>query len=230
LQIAAKRAQKMLWARSKDVLDLSGGNVLMFLSLCQHIWASWLRSLPRDMSWSEDRSLPCIDSPYTQSEGIEEASDRWYDKIKEEQGGDARRRFISFLGKKFRNQLRADKKMSYPGHNGFSLSIHDIEENPDVSEKLQDATAFGFLIERKHTPKVKGLGECKKWYLHPILSPHFQIPATHTKEPIYAKAKQVREWLQEALILPYPVKNTTTTKGINNKQIKSDSPDEIDIC
>lgn len=172
----------------------------MFLSLCQHIWASWLRSLPRDTDWTQT-VVPCIDDPYIQTEGIEEASDRWYDKIKEEQGGDARRRFISVLGNEFRNKLRADKRMSYPGHNGFSLSLRELETDPEVYERLQDATAFGFLIERKHTPKNRRLGECKKWYLHPVLSPHFQIPATHTKEPIYAKVQQVREWLEKAFVL-----------------------------
>ena len=63
LQIAAKRSQKMIWARKDDILDLAGGNVLMFLSLCQHIWAAWLRSLPRDTNWSDD-TLPLIHDPY----------------------------------------------------------------------------------------------------------------------------------------------------------------------
>jgi hypothetical protein len=230
LQIAAKRAQKMLWARSKDLVDLSGGNILVFLSLCQHIWASWLRSLPRDTDWYEDKSLPCIDNPYVQNEGIEEASDRWYDKIKEEPGGDARRRFISVLGNEFRNRLRADKKMSYPGHNGFSLSVYDLENNPDISESLLDATAFGFLLERKHTPKNKNIGECRKWYLHPVLSPHFQIPVARTKEPIYAKPQRIREWLQKALVLPSSNKSVNATETTNRKKDQLGESDETDIC
>ena len=200
LQVAATRAQKMIWARRKDVLDLSGGNILIFLSICQHIWTAWLRSLPRDTNW-KDASMPCIDDIYIQSEGIEEASDRWYDKIREEPDGDSRRRFVSFLGTYFRNQLRSDKKMSYPGHNGISLSIAELENDPEVYNKLQDASAYGVMVDIKHTPKTKGRGESRKWYLHSILSPHFQIPAIHTKEPKYVKVSQVRAWLEKAKVL-----------------------------
>ncbi len=200
LQIAAKRAQKLIWARKKDVIDLSGGNILVFLSMAQHIWAGWLRTQPRDSNWNEN-SLPCIENPYIQSEGIEEASDRWYDKIKEEPEGDSRRRFASFLGLLFRNGLRSDKKMSYPGHNGISLALEDLESDPEVYEKLQDACAYGVMLDMKHTPKTKTRGESRKWYLHPIFAPHFQIPAMHTKEPMYVNTKRVRSWLIKAKVL-----------------------------
>lgn len=200
LQIAAKRSQKMIWARKDDILDLAGGNVLMFLSICQHIWAAWLRSLPRDTNWS-DNKMPLIHDPYIQSEGIEEASDRWYDKITEEPDGHARRRFISYLGNEFRNQLRSDLKMSYPGHNGISVALADLESDVEVYNILKDASAYGFMVDRKHTSKTKTRGECRKWYLHPILSPHFQIPVSHTKEPIYANTKLLRKWLEKAQVL-----------------------------
>lgn len=200
LQIAARRQQKMIWARKKDILDLSGGNILIFLSMLQHVWAAWLRSQPRNADWN-DNTLPRIENPYTQSEGIEEASDRWYDKIKEEPEGDSRRRFVAFLGMIFRNSLRSDKKMSYPGHHGISFSLEDLEDNPDVYEKLQDASAYGVMVDKKHTPKNHTRGESRKWYLHPILAPHFQIPATHTKEPMYVSADVVRSWLIKAKVL-----------------------------
>jgi len=200
LQIAARRSQKMIWARKDDILDLAGGNVLMFLSICQHIWAAWLRSLPRNTDWA-DNTLPQIHDPYIQSEGIEEASDRWYDKITEEPDGHARRRFISYLGNEFRNQLRGDLNMSYPGHNGISVALADLESDQDVYNILKDASAYGFMVDRKHTSKTKTRGECRKWYLHPILSPHFQIPVSHTKEPVYVNTKLLRKWLEKAQVL-----------------------------
>ncbi|MBU0768928.1 MAG: hypothetical protein KJ687_07545 [Proteobacteria bacterium] len=200
LQIAAKRAQKIIWARKNDILNLSGGNILMFLSMLEHIWAAWLRTLPRDIDW-EDETIPFIDDVYVQSAGIEEASDRWYDKIKEDLNGDSRRRFVAFLGLLFRNRLRSDKKMSYPGHNGISLTINDLESNPAVYNILRDASAFGVMVDLKHTPKTPSRGESRKWYIHPIFAPHFQIPATHTKEPMYVSAKLVYSWLVKAKIL-----------------------------
>ena len=156
--------------------------------------------MPSDTDWT-DTSLPQIDDPYTQSEGIEEASDRWYDKISEETQGNTRRRFVSLLGLLFRNTLREDKSMSYPGHNGISLSLNDLETDDAVYNVLQDASAFGTMVDMKHTPKSKNRGESRKWYLHPVLAPHFQIPAMHTKEPKYIDAKHVRKWLEKSRVL-----------------------------
>jgi len=202
LQIAAKNRQKLIWARKDDVINLSGSNILIFLTLFQHIWQAWLRCQPHDADWN-DTSLPCIKDPYIQSEGIEEASDRWYDKIKEEPQGDSRRRFVSMLGMHFRNSLREDKNMSYPGHNGISLSLEDLESDEKVYSVLQDASAYGAMVDMKHTPKIKTRGESRKWYLHPVLAPHFQIPAMHTKEPMYVDTKRVRKWLEKSrLVLP----------------------------
>jgi hypothetical protein len=200
LQIAAKRGQKLIWARKDDVINLSGSNILIFLTLLQHIWQAWLRCQPHDADWN-DTSLPCIKDPYIQSEGIEEASDRWYDKIKEEPQGDSRRRFVSMLGLHFRNSLRADKNMSYPGNNGISLSLDDLESDREVYSVLQDASAYGAMVDMKHTPKTKTRGESRKWYLHPVLAPHFQIPAIHTKEPMYVDTKRVRKWLEKSRVV-----------------------------
>ena len=91
--------------------------------------------------------------------------------------------------------------MSYPGHNGISLALEDLESDPEVYEKLQDACAYGVMLDMKHTPKTKTRGESRKWYLHPIFAPHFQIPAMHTKEPMYVNTKRVRSWLIKAKVL-----------------------------
>ncbi len=200
MQIAAGRGQKLIWARKNDVMNLSGSNILIFLTLFQHIWQAWLRCQPYDADWN-DTALPCIDDLYIQSEGIEEASDRWYDKISEEILGDSRRRFVSMLGMLFRNTLRADRTMSYPGHNGITLSLDDLEFDKEINDILQDASAYGTMVGMKHTPKTKSRGESRKWYLHPILAPHFQIPAMHTKEPMYVDTIRVRKWLEKSRVV-----------------------------
>ncbi len=201
MQIAARRRQKMLWGKKDDVINLSGGNVLVFLSIMQHVWGIWMRSLSHDTDW-EDCAVPRIDDVYTQSIGIEEASDRWYDKISEEPpGGDTRRRVAAFFGLLFRNTLLTDKKMTYPGHNGISLARNDLEGDSDVYRILMDASAYGVMLEMKHSPKNRTRGESKKFYLHPILAAHFQIPAIHTKEPMYVDTKRVREWFIKAKVL-----------------------------
>jgi hypothetical protein len=201
LQIAAKRGQKLIWARRDDVINLSGNNILIFLTIFQHIWQIWLRIPQHDVDWNDDTSLPRIKDPYIQSEGIGEASDRWYDKIKEEPRGDSRRRFVSMLGMHFRNSIREDKNMSYPGNNGISLSLGDLESDEEVYSVLQDASAYGAMVDMKHTPKTKTRGESRKWYLHPVLAPHFQIPAMHTKEPMYVDTKRVRKWLEKSRVV-----------------------------
>jgi hypothetical protein len=217
LQIAARNQQKMIWARKKDVIDLSGGNISAFLSLLQHIWTAWMRTLPRDTDWTDD-VIPQIEDEYVQSEGIEEASDRWYETVKTEAKGDSRRRFVAFLGLLFRNTLRSDKRMSYPGNNGISITINDLESDPQVYEILKDASAYGVMVDMKHTPKTITRGESWKWYLHPIFAPHFQIPAIHTKEPMYVDTKRLRKWLIKARIISEKAENRVSSSGFGGAE------------
>jgi hypothetical protein len=201
MQIAAKRAQRLIWGRRDDLINLSGSNILVFISLCQQIWASYLRSLNfKDTDWS-DKKVPVISDVYIQSEGIQEASDIWYNKIREEPGGDSRQRLASILGLEFNKHLLSDKRLSYPGAYGFSLTMDSLDSNHEVAAILKDATSFDVLVQRKHTPKSKSRGQSRKWYLVPILAPHFQLPAAYTKEPMYVDIKTVEQWLRQAHVL-----------------------------
>ncbi|MCY2990861.1 MAG: hypothetical protein NTY19_23740 [Planctomycetota bacterium] len=199
LQIAARRKQRMIWSDPDQILELSAGNILAFVDLCQYIWAAWLRSFPeKDLRRPAEGEPPRIHDHYLQNEGIQQASRQWYAKIRSETSGDSRRRFITHLGSQFRNWLRDDKKMSSPGFNGFSLPVRELEDDPEIAQYLAEATAFGVLIERHHTSRTKGRGECRKWQLHPILCPYFDIPSVQTKEPKEVHVRHVREWLVRA--------------------------------
>lgn len=194
LQIAAARRQRMLWSGDTDILSLSGGNILVFLSICQLVWAEYLRS-GVDLS----DSVPKIHSPIIQDLGIQQASEYWYRKLRADpNGGDDRHRFISVLAVDLRSGMRDDKRMSYPGANGFSLADRDLESDPEVAVFLDLCTAYGALTVGRHTPKTSSRGQSKKWYLFPILSPYFQLPTSHTKEPIYSNTNQLRGWLTKA--------------------------------
>lgn len=194
LQIAAARQQRLIWNGEEDVWNLSYGHILVLLSICKYVWAAWLRSSTNIVE-KEPYPLPLIQI-YTQDMGIRQASKYWYEKIGEDQGGDTRKRFVEFLGVFFRTQLRDDKAMSYPGRNGFSVAVHELDGDTPVRDFLEQAAAYGFLIDKRHTPKNVGRGDSWKWYLHPVLCPHFQIPAIHTKEPQYVSASEVRSWLE----------------------------------
>lgn len=198
LQIAAQNGQKMIWSGEQDLLSLSGGNVLAFISVCRFVWSAWRRSLPESDPADRSTMPPQILDPYVQTEGIEEASRTWYEKVSSDPDGDSRRRFATLLGKTFRQELRGDRAMSYPGSNGFSLSRAELESAPEILEHLRSAVEFGVLVERRHTSKAAEVEERRKWYLNPILSPYFQIPVAHTKEPIYASIDDLRKWLTAA--------------------------------
>lgn len=196
LQIAAARNQRMVWAGDTDILSLSGGNILVFLSICQLIWAEHLRSGAATTS-----EVPEIHSKILQDLGIQQASEYWYRKLRADpNGGDDRHRFVGVLAGELRVSLRNDKRMSYPGANGFSLSDRDAEKDKEVSLFLDLCTAYGALTVSRHTPKVSSRGQSKKWYLFPILSPYFQLPVAHTKEPVYSNTDQIRKWLEKANI------------------------------
>ena len=194
LQVFSSCGQKLVWYGSADIVGLAGRNVLTFLSVCQFIWAELLRSLENG-----PHELPEDIDPIVQTLGINSASDFWFRKIKAEpKGGDDRNRFANVLGSEFRERLLRDKNMSYPGSNGFSLPLSAVENEPTIEEFLSDCVAFGVLESRPHTPKTRSRGQSEKWYLSPILSPHFQIPAAHIKEPYYASASDVVAWMDKA--------------------------------
>lgn len=198
MQIAASRAQRMIWAGEKDLLALSGGNVLVFVSICQHIWGAWMRSI-RGEPGCTDRTAPRID-PLVQSEGIQLASHDWHEKLTELPGGHERQRFIDLLGRILRDQMLKDRAMSSPGANGFSLKLSDLEQDQKVKRFLENSVDYAALYDRLHTTRNKDRERRRKWYLSPVLSPYFQLPVAHTKEPIYVDCTTVREWLVEAKV------------------------------
>lgn len=193
LQIASRNNQSIQWYGKEDILSLSGGNILAFIRLCRHIWEVWIR----DTNTETFEKLIRIDRQI-QAIGIIEASHTWFDDLSTEKGGKHRKLFIHFLGSYFYKKMVEDLAMSNPGHNGFSLSLEELEKNTKVSSFLNEASDYGDLYDAPHTSKLKDKRERKKWYLNPILSPHFRIPSVHTKEPIYATTKEVARWITES--------------------------------
>jgi hypothetical protein len=193
MQIASKNRQQLNWQGKNDIISLSGGNILIFLSICQHIWDVWIRDT-RKKSINMEQP-PHIDGEI-QSIGILEASTHWYEKISERPGGKERKDFIGNLGSFLYKSMTEDKNMSYPGGNGFSLRLKELNKNEDMKRFLEESENFGDLIGLKHTSKRKGERRWK-WYMNQIFSPYFKIPYVHTKEPLYVNLPQIYEWLGE---------------------------------
>jgi hypothetical protein len=196
MQIAGRCAQRIIWAGRDDILGLSGGNILVFLSICQHIWGAWLRTSD---DHKRDDNVPPEISDAIQAIGIHEASTHAFEKLREEPEGDKRQRFASYLGNLLEKRLFEDTALSYPGHNGFSLTMEELELDKSVRDFLNDAVDYGALFDALHTTKEKNRKPRKKWYLNPVLSPHFKIPHIHTKEPLYASLTDVRGWIDSAV-------------------------------
>lgn len=194
MQIAGRSGQRLIWAGKNDILALSGGNILVFCSICQNIWNVWIRDSKQKRDSSDDSNL--IDHEI-QAAGIYEASNHWFDNILTEAGGNHRQKFIRFLGVMFYKKLYNDKAMTYPGHNGFSVNLQDLDNDMDIKKYLEDAVDYGDLHESEHTTRSGDKIKRKKWYLKPIYSSYFRLPDTHTKEPWYVNASDVRQWLVE---------------------------------
>jgi hypothetical protein len=203
LQLAARRAQRLLFWGSDDVIALSGGNIMVFLHLCHTVWDLYLKeeNLKPEAKRGDlmcGKGIP-VD---TQAAGLQSASRQWHDKLGEQPGGDVRRRLIDQLGRHLRERLRDDLPMRYPGANGFSLRVDQLEsnENHALWAYLRDAVGYGDLVSAPHTTK-NSRGEARvKFYLNPVLSPYFQIPAAHTKEPLYWNVDQLMVLVREAKI------------------------------
>ena len=195
MQIAGRCRQRMIWGGKDDILGLSGGNILVFVSICQHVWSAWLRSVreTRDLG-----QIPPTIADGVQAVGIHEASTHWFNKLAEETAGNRRQRFIRYLASTLEKRLYSDFALSYPGQNGFSLSLSELDADPEVKRFLNDAVDYGALFHAPHTTKEKNRRPRRKFYLNPALSPFFRIPHIHTKEPMYVGALEVRNWMKAA--------------------------------
>jgi len=213
LQIAASSGERMRHYGYKDILSLSGRNILIFALICQKIWESWVSSL--DHGSQKGSQIPQPFPEARQGVGIQVASKIWHSKISASPSGDTLARFIDVLGNRLRIQLRGDKRMSYPGANGISLSNGDLSSDSEIEALLNDGVAEGFLQMFPHTPKTASRGKSKKWYLHPILSPYFQITVPHTKEPIYLKISDLRKWLEGKYVVASL--SASKTRGIKKR-------------
>lgn len=212
LQIAARSAQRFKWSGKEQIVSLSAGNISIFITICHEIWDAFLRSERRKEI--EKRRDPVLNgiSPDIQAVGFFLASTHWYNKIAEQPKGDDRRRFVDVLGRTFRKWLLDDSLMSYPGRNGFSLSIGELEKHSSIKNFLEEAVDYEDLYEAPHTTKQKNRKQRRKWYLGPILSPFFQLPESHIKEPYYASINDVVDWLREAEIFLEGIDKITKSK------------------
>lgn len=192
MQIASRSGQRMIWSGDDDILELSGGNILTFITLCKHIWQSWLRT-PTNADSRED--LPRIGYSI-QATGIYDASRSWVEKsIPQGYDGNSRLRVVENLAVYFARVLGDDKAMSNPGNNGVSLTVEDYRENQRIRAVLNLGSDFGDLVVAPHTSKLADKRPRIKWYVAPILSPYFRIPHVHTKEPVYLTASALERIL-----------------------------------
>lgn len=202
MQLASACRQRMLWAGKDNVIMLCANSILVFLSLCQHIWDTNYRA----KSYTSKNKLDSEDDPYLlktienviQSLAIESTSKQWYEKILEHPEGNNRQRFIAKLGTFFRSGLLCDIPMSYPGANGFSLDETAFLQNEKVKRFLYDAVDYEALIVFPHTTKSSDKKKRLKFYLNTILSPYLQLPEARQKEPLYIQVSDVESWIDNA--------------------------------
>jgi len=217
LQCFAASQQRLVWCGAADIVVLSGTNILVFLSICQFIWAEYLRSIDESV-----KTVPENVEPSIQTMAIMSASEYWFRKVKAEpKGGDDRHSFLGVVGEFFRNELRSDSKMSYPGANGFALSSSELRKAELIDQFLDDCVSFGALEKFRHKSKTKSRGQSTKWYLSPILTPFFQIPTPRTKEPFYASVADVAKWIDDANIFGYSANLATKRSNASDKKLTS---------
>jgi len=202
LQVATRNSQRLLYFGDSDLVQISGGNILVFVSICREIWECDMRFRALDVGTTKNATEFEPFDRNRQSEGIRDASRSWRDNIRSSPDGDTLQRFLDELGRRLHSKLISDRRMSYPGANGISLARRDYEadENLDLKRLLDAATAECFLLKRDHTPKNTSRGKSIKWYPHPILAPYYELTVPHTKEPLYITTKKLREWLEPHVI------------------------------
>ncbi len=222
-QIEARLAQRSQWFGEPSILALSAGNISVFLSICHEIWDVHLRAERRKRS--QDRTNALVDGihPNVQAVGIQTASAFWQDKIAEQPKGHDRKQFVDVLGRVFRKWLLDDQTLSYPGHNGFSLTNEELKAHPHIARFLRDAADFGDLCDTGHMTKERDRKPRTKWYLMPILSDYYQIREAHTREPYYASVGNIIAWLKEAEIYLEGVDYSDADPKLSRRPVQSQS-------
>jgi hypothetical protein len=219
IQIAGRCMQRPIFSGHEEIIDLSGGNILIFLSICQFIWDAQLQS---EAERPEARGVLRTNlSPDVQALGIFKASDYWLKKIPQETGRSAERlRFVREFGTRVSRELFSDRKLSNPGHNGFSLADSEVEMFPKVKTILQDLSDYGAVSQLAHTTKERDRRVRHKFYLNPILCPAFRIPYKRLKEPRYLSATEFRDWLINFRILnETPSSNTRIPTQVTAEEL-----------
>lgn len=188
MQIASERNQSLIWGGSKHIVELAGWNILPFMTVCKTVWGAWNRNVE---SHTLKGSPPPQIGISEQTVGILEASKIWFEKLQEGIYGDRRKRLVSNLGAWFSIRLRADKALSYPGSNGFSLLREEMQQDSDIVNLIRECRDQGDLLQSDHTTKLSDSKLRLKWYLNPILAPFFRITQGRTKEPIYTSVSEL---------------------------------------
>jgi hypothetical protein len=197
LQIAGTRRQRAILSGEEDILALSGGNILIFLSICQLIWDFASQASKRD-----DKQPETPIKWQIQTIGSFRAGRNWLDRITSEYGrSDDRFKLIQKMGEKFAAILLPDRKMSNPGQNGISLSIEELRSKPEILRFLVEAVDYGNLVMTEHTTRSKDRRRRLKFYLNPLYCPLYRIPFQRFKEPLYLSISDFEEWLTEAGII-----------------------------
>lgn len=190
LQLMSRHQQKMLWWGEAKVLSLCGSNILRFITVCRVTWDYWQRRTDGSCLSSAERKS--IVPANIQSDAIFEASRKVHEALMRQPGqpaGDVRSRFLNEIASWLRARLLDDKAMSNPGQNGFSLRVSDLNQHVGLRQLIEEAVGWGDLYEMEHTSKSKAERASeprKKYYINPALSPFYELPEAHTKEPIYA--------------------------------------------
>lgn len=199
MQLVVRHQQTLFWWGTKRALALSASNITLFLSICREVWDQWRRRSRAELEKEAvlRRSANAMVSWKTQAVAIDNVSKSWHRNFARQPGrpgGDVRMRFIDEVGNWLRRGMVSDFPMKYPGANGFSLTQSELKSNKQLAALIEEAVGWGDLYEVDHTTKVaeeKHRDPRKKYYLNPILSPHFQIPDAHTKEPVYAPVETI---------------------------------------
>ena len=198
LQLASRHQQKLQWWGEAKILLLCGGNILRFITICRETWDYWQRLADDPL---HQRTAGRYVETWIQARAAEEASRKIQEALRRQPGnpaGDVRIKFLDSVARWLRNKMLDDSAMSYPGLNGFSLRESDLDKHPALRELIREAVGWGDLYERPHTSKSKADEPRIKYYPNPALSPQYQLPEAHTKEPLYATAKDIETILQMA--------------------------------
>jgi hypothetical protein len=103
--------------------------------------------------------------------------------------------------------------------------VNELAQHNNLRQLIEECVGWGDLYETHHTSKSKAERSSeprKKYYINPALSPFYELPEAHTKEPVYPTIDEIVHLAGDA----GAIKKSAPSSSQSHRSATSRDPDQ----